>query len=69
MRPWERYWFNLHRHNTRLRKDRQLHHIERALLVWPAHIFARWRNKSTTRSAPKGAFFMGGNRLEDEHTQ
>lgn len=56
MRPWERYWFNLLRGNTRIRKDRQLHKIERALLIWPAHVFARWRQRKT--EAPSGAFFM-----------
>ena len=60
MRPWERYWFNLHRNNTRPRKDRQLHHIERALLIWPLHAYmwVKRRKQPQTITAPKGAFFI-----------
>ena len=31
MPPLMRFWFNLHRHNTRPLKDRNMHKIERAL--------------------------------------
>ena len=67
MRPWERYWFNLHRNNTRSRKDRQLHHIERALLIWPLHAYMWVKRRRTpqTITAPKGAFFMHENSQED----
>ena len=44
MRPWERYWFNLHRHNTRQRKDRELNKIERAFFALPAKAYVRWQH-------------------------
>ena len=44
MRPWERYWFNLHRHDTRLRKDRELSKIERAFFALPARAYVRWHH-------------------------
>ena len=68
MRPWERYWFNLHRHNTRPRKDRQLHHIERALLIWPLHAYMWVKRRRPPRPAtepPAGGFLMPENSQED----
>ena len=44
MRPWERYWFNLHRHNMRQRKDRELNKIERAFFSLPARAYVRWHH-------------------------
>ena len=64
-----RFWFNLHRHNTRPLKDRNMHKIERALYFWPmwAWVYMRGRRlkPEQTITAPKGAFFMGENSQED----
>jgi hypothetical protein len=68
MPPLMRFWFNLHRHNTRPLKDRQIHRIERALIIWPLHAYMwvkRRRQPQPTITAPKGAFFMGENNQED----
>ena len=69
MPPLMRFWFNLHRHNTRPLKDRNMHKIERALYFWPmwAWVYMRGRRlkPEQTITAPKGAFFMGENRQED----
>ena len=66
MRPFERFWFNLHRHNTRLRKDRQIHKIERALLIWPAHVFARWKQRRTPDNPSTEGFFNAQTRGDHE---
>ena len=62
MPPLMRFWFNLHRHNTRPLKDRNMHKIERALYFWPmwAWVYMRGRRlkPEQTITAPKGAFFM-----------
>ena len=62
-----RFWFNLHRHNTRPLKDRDMHKIERALIIWPLHAYmwVKRRRQPQTITAPKGAFFMGENSQED----
>ena len=69
MPPLMRFWFNLHRHNTRPLKDRNMHKIERALYFWPmwAWVYMRGRRlkPEQTITAPKGAFFMDENSQED----
>ena len=69
MTPWMRWWFNLHRHNTRPLKDRNMHKIERALYFWPMWAYVRVKGRrlkpEQTITAPKGAFFMGENEGED----
>ena len=47
MRPWERYWFNLHRHNMRQRKDRELSKIERAYVRWH-HLRHKFKSRRTS---------------------
>ena len=70
MPPLMRFWFNLHRHNTRPLKDRNMHKIERALYFWPmwAWVYMRGRRlkPEQTITAPKGAFFMGENSQENQ---
>ena len=68
MRPFERFWFNLHRHNTRLRKDRQLHHLERLAYFWPMFIYAwvRGKRRPPHIQAPTGAFFNAQKREDHE---
>lgn len=45
---YRQYRANLHRgyakdkHKTTTAKGRDLHRLERALIVWPAHFYARW---------------------------
>ena len=69
MPPLMRFWFNLHRHNTRPLKDRDMHKIERALYFWPMWVWVYMRGRrlkpEQTITAPKGAFFMGENSQED----
>ena len=70
MRPFERFWFNLHRHNTRLRKDRQLHKLERTLFALPAKAYVRWQHvknrlRAKQTEPPKGGFLMPGNSQEE----
>lgn len=69
MPPLMRFWFNLHRHNTRPLKDRNMHKIERALYFWPMWVWVYMRGRrlkpEQTITAPKGAFFMGKNESED----
>ena len=69
MPPLMRFWFNLHRHNTRPLKDRNMHKIERALYFWPMFWWIRVRGRrlkpEQTITAPKGAFFMGENNQEN----
>ena len=43
-----RWWFNLHRHNTRPLKDRNMHKLERALIIWPLHLYAKWKTRKTS---------------------
>ena len=69
MPPLMRFWFNLHRHNTRPLKDRDMHKIERALYFWPMWAYMRIKGRrlkpEQTITAPKGAFFMPENSQED----
>ena len=69
MPPLMRFWFNLHRHNTRPPKDRNMHKIERALYFWPMFWYVRLKGRrlkpEQTITAPKGAFFMPENKKED----
>ena len=68
MPPLMRFWFNLHRHNTRPLKDRNMHKLERALIIWPLHAYMwvkRRRTPAQTIKAPTGAFFNTQNQ-EDE---
>lgn len=69
MPPLMRFWFNLHRHNTRPLKDRNMHKLERALYFWPMWAYIRVKGRrlkpEQTITAPKGAFFMGKNETED----
>ena len=62
MPPLMRWWFNIHRHNTRPLKDRNMHKLERALYFWPMWVWVYMRGRrlkpEQTITAPKGAFFM-----------
>ena len=61
MTPWMRWWFNLHRHNTRPLKDRDMHKLERALIIWPLHAYMwvkRRRTPPPPIEPPKGGFFV-----------
>ena len=60
MPPLMRFWFNLHRHNTRPLKDRDMHKLERALIIWPLHAYmwVKRRTQPQTITAPKGAFLI-----------
>ena len=64
-----RFWFNLHRHNTRPLKDRNMHKIERALYFWPMWAYVRVKGRrlkpEQTITAPEGAFFMPENESEN----
>ena len=67
MPPLMRFWFNLHRHNTRPLKDRNMHKLERALIIWPLHAYMwvkRRRTPAQTIKAPEGAFFNAQNQEE-----
>ena len=69
MPPLMRFWFNLHRHNTRPLKDRDMHKIERALYFWPmwAWVYMRGRRlkpEQTITPATAG-FLMPENEYED----
>ena len=70
MPPLMRFWFNLHRHNTRPLKDRNMHKLERALYFWPmwAWVYMRGRRlkPEQTITAPKGAFFMPENNGKED---
>ena len=69
MPPLMRFWFNLHRHNTRPLKDRNMHKLERALYFWPMFWWIRVRGRrlkpEQTIKAPEGAFFNTQNNQED----
>ena len=64
-----RFWFNLHRHNTRPLKDRDMHKIERIAYFWPMWVWVYMRGRrlkpEQTITAPKGAFFMHENEGKD----
>lgn len=47
MKPWEirvyrRYRNNLHTIKPTTKQGRNIHRLELALIVWPAHLYARW---------------------------
>ena len=70
MPPLMRFWFNLHRHNTRPLKDRNMHKLERALYFWPmwAWVYMRGRRlkpEQTITPATAG-FLMPENETEDK---
>ena len=44
MPPLMRFWFNLHRHNTRPLKDRNMHKLERVFFALPAKAYVRWHH-------------------------
>lgn len=44
MPPLMRFWFNLHRHNTRPLKDRNMHKLEQAFFALPAKAYVRWHH-------------------------
>lgn len=44
MPPLMRFWFNLHRHNTRPLKDRDMHKLERMFFALPAKAYVRWHH-------------------------
>ena len=68
MPPLMRFWFNLHRHNTRPLKDRDMHKLERALIIWPLHAYMwvkRRRQPQPAIQPPTGGFLMQENSQED----
>ena len=63
MPPLMRFWFNLHRHNTRPLKDRNMHKIERAFFALPAKAYVRWQHvrhkiKPKPTQPPAGGFLV-----------
>ena len=53
------YRQNLHR-TTTVKEYRQMHKLERALIIWPLHAYMwvkRRRTPQQTITAPEGAFF------------
>ena len=68
MPPLMRFWFNLHRHNTRPLKDRNMHKLERALIIWPLHAYMwvkRRRTQPPPIEPPTGGFLTPENSQED----
>jgi hypothetical protein len=61
MPPLMRFWFNLHRHNTRPLKDRNMHKIERVFFALPVKAYVRWhhlRHKfKNRRTSPEVLFY------------
>ena len=55
------------RRNTIVKEYRQMHKLERALIIWPLHAYMWVKRRRTpqTITAPKGAFFMGKNESEN----
>ena len=68
MPPLMRWWFNLHRHNTRPLKDRDMHKLERVMYFWPMWAYIRIKGRrlkpEQTIKAPTGAFFNTQNQEE-----
>ena len=60
MPPLMRFWFNLHRHNTRPLKDRNMHKLEQAFFALPAKAYVRWhhlrRNLQNRRTSSEVLF-------------
>ena len=44
MPPLMRFWFNLHRHNTRPLRDRNMRKLERVFFALPAKAYVRWHH-------------------------
>lgn len=68
MPPLMRWWFNLHRHNTRPLKDRNMHKLERALIIWPLHAYMWVKRRRQPRPAsqpPTGGFLTLENSQEE----
>ena len=69
MPPLMRFWFNLHRHNTRPLKDRNMHKIERALYFWPMWAYVRVKGRrlkpEQTIEPPTGGFLVPENKKAD----
>ena len=69
MPPLMRFWFNLHRHNTRPLKDRDMHKIERALIIWPLHAYMwvkRRRTPQQTIEPATAGFLMPENNGKED---
>lgn len=71
MPPLMRWWFNLHRHNTRPLKDRNMHKLERVFFALPAKAYVRWhhvkhRLRVKQAEPPKGGFFVSKT-MEEEN--
>ena len=68
MRPFERFWFNLHRHNTRPLKDRNMHKLERIAYFWPMFWYVRLKGRrlkpEQTIEPPTGGFLIPENSQE-----
>lgn len=62
------YRQNLHRTTTKTRKDRELHKLERALIIWPLHAYMwvkRRRTQPPPIEPPTGGFLTPENNQED----
>ena len=71
MPPLMRFWFNLHRHNTRPLKDRDMHKIERVFFALPAKAYVRWhhvkhRLRVKQAEPPTGGFLTPENSQEED---
>ena len=69
MPPLMRFWFNLHRHNKRPLKDRNMHKLERIAYFWPMFWYIRLKGRrlkpeQTIEPATAG-FFMPKNETEE----
>ncbi len=69
MPPLMRFWFNLHRNNTRPLKDRNMHKLERIAYFWPMWVWVYMRGRrlkpeQTIEPATAG-FLMPENEKED----
>ena len=63
------YRQNLHRVATKTRKDRELHKLERALIIWPLHAYMwvkRRRTPPPPIEPPAGGFLMPENSQEED---
>ena len=69
MPPLMRFWFNLHRHNTRPLKDRNMHKLERIAYFWPMWVWVYMRGRrlkpEQTITPATAGFLMQENKKED----